>query len=127
MQVFNVSLLAGRAENLGTKARVTELRPHGASSNAMLVLDLVEIEPGGFTPLGAHAEEHVVFVISGSGTVQGASSGGANIVLQPNAVVHIGHREVHQLRNTGNEVLRVLVSTPLLVWSERVLRPNLRR
>ena len=42
-------------------------------------------------------------------------------MVRPNSVVHIGHREVHALRNTGNELLRVLVSTPLLVRSERAL------
>lgn len=126
MQVHNVSELAGHAERVGNGARITQLHPHGALADAMQVVDLLEIEPGGFTPLGAHAEEHVLFVISGSGTIQGASSGGASVTLQPNSVVHIGHREVHQVRNTGSEVLRVLVSTPLLIRSERALRPNLR-
>src|SRR5207248_868717 len=37
------------------------------------------------------------------------------------SVAHIGHREVHMLRNTGSELLRVLVSTPLLIRSERAL------
>src|SRR5207248_1504292 len=48
--------------------------------------------------------------------------GGSAVTVHPNSVVYIGHREVHAIYNTGREKLRVLVSTPLIVRSERALR-----
>jgi ribonuclease HI/quercetin dioxygenase-like cupin family protein len=93
----------------------------GHVGGALQVVELLEIEPGGFTPVSAHAEEHVMFVIAGTGEMSGAVGGGPTVVLRPETVVHVGHREVHQVRNNGSALLRVLVSTPLLVRSDRAL------
>src|SRR5438477_3421374 len=121
MKIRNASDMMSRAESIGQGCRVTQLHPEGPSGHAILAVDLWEIEPGGFTPLSAHAEEHVMFVISGSGELSGAVVSGPTVTVRKDSVAHIGHREVHTLRNTGSEVLRVLVSTPLLIRSERAL------
>src|SRR5437764_14378280 len=107
MQVHDAVEMASRAEGLGTGARLTQLHPHGPSADAVLAVDLLEIDPGGSTPLSGHAEEHVLFVVSGTGEVSGATAGGSSVRLAPNFVVHIGHREAHSIRNTGSELLRV--------------------
>src|SRR3954452_7928561 len=111
MHVHDAADMAFRAESLGTGARLTQLHPQGPSSDALLAVDLLEIEPGGSTPLSVHAEEQVLFVISGQGEVSGAAAGGSSVRLAPDSVVHIGHREVHAIRNNGGELLRVVVST----------------
>jgi ribonuclease HI len=121
MEIRNASDMAERAERFGQGCRLTQLHPVGHVGNALLVVDLLEIEPGGFTPLSAHSEEHLMFVVAGTGELSGAVGGGPTVMLRPDTVIHTGHREVHQLRNSGKEVLRVLVSTPLLVRSERAL------
>jgi ribonuclease HI len=122
MHVHDVGEMESRTEVLATGARTTQLHPHAPKEDAMLAVDLIEIDPGLSTPPAAHEEEHVLFVLSGSGEVTGAVEAGSSISMRPNSVVHIGHREMHSLHNTGNEVLRVLMSTPLIVRSERALR-----
>ena len=126
MQVHDAGEMASRAESLGSNARITQLHPLGPTEDAMLAVDLLEIDPDGSTPLGAHHEEHVYFVLAGTGEIRGAvpvgAAAGSAITLHPGSVVHVGHREVHSVVNTGREVLRVLVSTPLIVRSERALR-----
>ena len=57
-------------------------------------------------------------MVSGSGEI---SSGGTTALLRANSVVYVGPREAHRLRNTGSEKLRVVISTPLLVRSDRAL------
>ncbi len=121
MEIRNASDMMSRAETVGQGCRVTQLHPYGPLGYAILAVDLWEIEPGGFTPLSGHAEEHVMFVISGSGELSGAVASGPTVTVRKDSVAHIGHREVHTLRNTGSELLRVLVSTPLLVRSDRAL------
>jgi ribonuclease HI len=121
MEIRNVADMASRAENMGTGARVTQVYPEGGTGQALLAVDLWEIEPGGSVPARTDAEEHVLFVVSGSGELGSGSDGAASALLRPNTVVHVAHHEAHSLRNTGREPLRVLVSTPLLVRSERAL------
>jgi len=41
--------------------------------------------------------------------------------VRANSVVYLGPREAHSLKNTGSDKLRVLMSTPLLVRSQRAL------
>ena len=121
MEIRNAADMAGRAETIGQGCRLTQLHPAGPAAGALQVVDLLEIEPDGFTPVSAHAEEHVMYVIAGTCELTGAVGGGPTVLLRPDTVVHMGHREVHQLRNIGTDVARVLVTTPLLVRSERAL------
>jgi ribonuclease HI/quercetin dioxygenase-like cupin family protein len=107
-----------RATGVGEHARMAQLYPSGSPAQGLLAVDLLEVEPGGSTAMLEHAEEHLLFVISGTGEIRG---GGTTALLRANSAVHVGPREAHQLRNTGSEKLRVLISTPLLVRSDRAL------
>jgi quercetin dioxygenase-like cupin family protein len=81
-------------------------RSDGAPNFAMR---LFEIAPGGYTPHHHHPYEHEIFILSGQGEVlEGETprplTSGDVALIQPN--------EVHQFRNTGNEVLRMLCLIP---------------
>ncbi len=109
-----------RAESAGDRARIGQLYPSISASQGLLAVDLLEIEPEGSTAWLEHAEEQVLFVVSGEGEIRG-SGDGVTAILRANSVVYLGPGESHQLRNRGSERLRVLVSTPLLVRSARAL------
>lgn len=94
-------------------------------AGSLLAVDLWEIEPGSATTAHEHSEEHVLFVLSGSGELLGERAQGPAATLRPDSVAYIGPHEPHSLRNTGAEPLRVLVSTPLLVRSGRAMGNDL--
>lgn len=119
MEIRDVSSMKGYAASSGDSASVTQLYPVGPS-NGLLALDLWEVQPGGQTSLQAHMEEHVLFVLSGSGEIS-SGDGGVSARITADAVVYLGPREPHTVRNTGTKPLRILVSTPLLVRSERMM------
>ena len=118
MEILDASSLMNWGASVGERARMAQLYPSGPSAHALLAVDLLEVDPGGSTALLEHAEEHLLFVVSGSGEI---SSGGTTALLRANSVVYVGPREAHRLRNTGSEKLRVVISTPLLVRSDRAL------
>ena len=102
----------------GEGATVTPLHPI-RRSDGIVAVDLCVVEPGGSVAVHNHGEEHVIFVISG--TVEVSGGGASTSVARPNVVIYIGPGESHGLRNSGSEPARLLVSTPLLVRSERSL------
>jgi len=120
MEILNASNLMSRAEAAGDRARIVQLYPSNGASHGLLAVDLLEIEPGGSTTWLEHAEEHVLFVVSGEGEIRAAGDT-VTATLRPNSIIFVASGEAHQLRNRGTERLRVLVSTPLLVRSERAL------
>jgi ribonuclease HI len=120
MEILNASNLMSRAESAGDRARIAQLYPSSPAPQGLLAVDLLEIEPGGSTVWLEHAEEHVLFVVSGEGEIRGGGEG-VTAMLRANSVVYVGPGESHQMRNRGSERLRVLVSTPLLVRSGRAL------
>ncbi|HEX9987266.1 MAG TPA: cupin domain-containing protein [Chloroflexia bacterium] len=120
MEIRDVSTMRERAESMGQGARSTQLYPNGPASQGLLAVDLWEIEPGGSTALQAHPEEHVLYVLSGLGEVAGAG-GGSSARVPQDSIIYLGPHEAHTLRNAGGDVLRVLVSTPLVVRSNRAL------
>lgn len=119
MEIRDVSSMKSYAQPTGDSASLTQLYPL-PSSIGLLAVDLCEIQPGGHTSLHSHAEEHVLFILSGQGEITGEGST-VSATLRPEAVVYLGPREPHVLRNTGSQLLRVLVSTSLLVRSDRML------
>lgn len=125
MEIRDASSMMGRAEEVGSGAKMAQLHPSGpvGQGHALLAVDLLEIEPGGSTRLLQYAEEHLLFVIAGTGELKMGTGGdsGVSALLRPNAVVYVGPREAHQLSNTGSAKLRVLVSTPLIAYSDRAL------
>lgn len=121
MEILDLETLKRRSTSPGPGTTITPLysNVHGAAQG-LIAVDLWVVEPGSETPVRFHAEEPVLFVISGSGELSGID--GRNPArIGPETVVHIGPYEKHMLRNTGAEPLRLLVSTPLLVRTNRAL------
>jgi quercetin dioxygenase-like cupin family protein len=68
-----------------------------------------EIEPGGYTPRHSHPYEHEVFILEGEGVVL---EGDIERRLRPGVAVYVAPNELHQFRNTGATVLRMLCLVP---------------
>jgi quercetin dioxygenase-like cupin family protein len=90
----------------GIAARVVIGKNDGANNFYMRVF---EISPGGHTPKHTHDWEHEMFVHSGQGEVYG--NGNWHQVKSGN-VVFIPANELHQIRNTGKELLIVVCLVP---------------
>ncbi len=69
-----------------------------------------EIAPEGSTPLHAHAWEHEVFILSGSGVVV---CDGGDEAFGPGDAVFVPEGERHCFRNTGAEPVAMLCLVPL--------------
>jgi quercetin dioxygenase-like cupin family protein len=67
------------------------------------------IAPGGHTPKHAHAHEHEVYVLEGSGVVV---DGTAEHPLRPGVAVFVPPNQLHQFRNTGAGPLKFLCLIP---------------
>lgn len=75
------------------------------------------IEPGGETPVHYHDCEEVIVILQGSGRV---SIEGKNTGFGPNTTLIIPPEEVHQVVNSGNEVVFLIAafsSTPVRVFT----------
>ncbi len=68
-----------------------------------------DIAPGGHTPKHAHAHEHEVFILEGTGTVL---EGDREHPLRPGSVVFVPPNQLHQFRNTGGGPLKFLCLIP---------------
>jgi quercetin dioxygenase-like cupin family protein len=67
------------------------------------------ISPGGHTPKHTHDWEHEMFVHVGTGEIFG---NGQWHPMKPGNVVFIPANEVHQMKNTGQELLVVVCLVP---------------
>ena len=68
-----------------------------------------EVAPGGHTPKHAHAHEHEVFVLEGSGVVL---EGDRELGLRPAWRSTCRRTKLHQFRNTGSTTLKFLCLIP---------------
>jgi quercetin dioxygenase-like cupin family protein len=68
-----------------------------------------EVAPGGHTPKHAHAYEHEVFVLEGTGVVL---EGEREHALKPGSAVYVPPNQLHQFRNTGAGPLKFLCLIP---------------
>ena len=82
---------------------------HGPDGAKNFYLRQFELAPGGHTPKHAHAYEHEVFVLEGSGAVL---EGDIEHPLRPGTVVYVPPSQVHQFRNTGPGPLKFLCLIP---------------
>jgi quercetin dioxygenase-like cupin family protein/ribonuclease HI len=107
------------AEEPARGVRAAQLYPAatGGGDGALVALDVWELQPGASLSAQAHPEEQLVYVLSGEGRLSG--EGGSEVSVRADTCVHIDAGERVSLRNAGREVLRVLVTTPLLVRSSR--------
>jgi quercetin dioxygenase-like cupin family protein len=99
---------AEEADEGASRLRVRWLitKDAGAQNFAMR---LFEMEPGGHSPLHAHAWEHEVFVLEGEGTVIGD---GGEKPIKPGNAVFVPPNERHQFRNEGKKTLKFLCVVP---------------
>ncbi len=67
------------------------------------------VAPGGHTPLHRHDYEHEVYVVAGTGEVQG---GDRSEPIRAGRVVFVPANETHQFRNPGAEDLVFLCLIP---------------
>lgn len=65
------------------------------------------IEPGGYTPHHAHPQEHLNFIINGSGVIVG--EGGKERQVKEGDFIMILPDELHQYRNTSTEDALVFI------------------
>lgn len=81
----------------------------GAEGARNFALRYFEIEPGGWSSLDQHDHDHGVVILRGQGNVL---LGGAETQVCLGDVLYIPPRELHQLRNDGEEPLGFLCVIP---------------
>ncbi|MDI6874813.1 cupin domain-containing protein [Candidatus Solincola sp.] len=94
------------AETRGVTIRWLISREDGAPNYYMRVF---EISPGGYSPPHRHPWEHEVYILSGEGEVVGEE--GAK-PLRPGTAVFVPGDELHQFKNTGQQLLRFICTIP---------------
>ncbi|MEE9255630.1 MAG: cupin domain-containing protein [bacterium] len=75
-----------------------------------MAMRVVEIEPGGQTPLHSHPWEHQVFALKGSGRVM---AGGEEREFSPGAAIFIGPNEEHTFYNDSEETMEFVCMIPV--------------
>ena len=93
----------------GMTARFALTRDDGMPNYALRIM---EFEPGGHTSLHAHAEEHEFFFIEGEAAI--ADGTGAETQLAAGDTVYVAPHELHQIRNAGHGVMRMVCTIPIL-------------
>jgi quercetin dioxygenase-like cupin family protein len=68
-----------------------------------------EIAPGGYSPQHRHPWEHEIFFLSGEGEMV-AEDGSTTV--GPGTAVFVPGDELHQIRNSGEELLRFICTIP---------------
>ena len=68
-----------------------------------------EVQPGHSTPHHSHWWEHEVFVLSGEGVVK---TDQGELPLSHASTVFVPGGELHQFRNTGDDILRFICLVP---------------
>lgn len=93
----------------GMTARFALTRDDGMAHYALRIM---EFAPGGHTSLHAHAEEHEFYFIEGAPAI--VDGEGRETPLAPGDVVYTAPHELHQIRNVGNGVMRMVCTIPIL-------------
>ncbi len=92
----------------------------GASVRYLLVKDdgcpnyairLMEFDLNGHTSYHAHEEEHEFYFLEGQGIL--VDNDGIEHEVKPGDVVYIPQKHKHQIKNTGNVVLKVICTIPI--------------
>jgi quercetin dioxygenase-like cupin family protein len=93
----------------GMTARFALTRDDGMPRYALRIM---EFAPGGHTSLHAHAEEHEFFFIEGEPAI--VDGDGRETRLAPGDAVYTAPHEIHQIRNVGTAVMRMVCTIPIL-------------
>jgi quercetin dioxygenase-like cupin family protein len=91
----------------GVSIRWLISKPEGASNFAMR---LFELAPGGYTPLHTHSWEHEVFLLEGCAQI---TTAGGPVEAKAGDAVFVAPEDLHQFRNTGDGVMRMICLIPL--------------
>jgi quercetin dioxygenase-like cupin family protein len=97
----------------GMTARFALTKDDGCPNYAMRVM---EFEPGGYTSLYAHAEEHEFFFFEGEPAMRDGD--GNEVRLQAGDLVYVPPNESHQIRNIGKTRMRVICTIPILAGGD---------
>ncbi len=95
-------------EAKGVAGRVLVGKKDGANNFCMRIF---EIASGGHTPKHSHAWEHEMFIHAGNGEIY------CNYrwtPVQPGHVAFIPANEKHQIKNSGNDLLKVICLVPAI-------------
>jgi quercetin dioxygenase-like cupin family protein len=93
----------------GMTARFALTRDDGMPNYALRIM---EFAPGGHTSLHAHAEEHEFYFIEGEPAIVDGT--GKETRLASGDVAYVAPHEVHQIRNVGKGVMRMVCTIPIL-------------
>jgi quercetin dioxygenase-like cupin family protein len=105
----------------GMNARFVLTKYDGCMNYAMRVM---EFEPGGHTSVHAHAEEHEFFFLEGEPEYV---DGEGNVTrLKYGDLVYVAPFEPHQIKNSGNTVMRVVCTIPILSGGNGIITTNAR-
>ena len=111
MKVINSYDMAGQtvAEEGARDVSIRWLisKPEGAPNFAMR---LFELAPGGYTPLHTHAWEHEAFILEGAAEIATADG---PIAVKAGDAVYVAPEDLHQFRNTGDGVMKMICMIPL--------------
>jgi len=97
---------------IGSEARNSQRRwlvDEGIGAHNFTVAE-VEIMPGGNTLHHSHHYEHAIFILEGNGEV--VDSTGTSPIT-PWEVLYIAPNELHQIKNSGEKMLRFLTIEPI--------------
>ncbi len=92
----------------GMTARFALTRDDGMPNYALRIM---EFAPGGHTSLHSHAEEHEFYFIEGEPAIVDAE--GTETQLASGDVPYVAPHEVHQIRNAGAGVMRMVCTIPI--------------
>jgi len=108
VKIFPYHSVEAKEEAEASKLKVRWLitKDMGAQNFAMR---LFEMEPGGFSPLHAHAWEHEVFILEGEGIVY---AGGEERKFKLGDAIFIPPNEEHQFKNNGTKTVKFLCLVP---------------
>ncbi|MCE5258034.1 MAG: cupin domain-containing protein [Chloroflexi bacterium] len=110
MQVFPATSIEAKPapDAAGVALRWVIAQNVGAPNFYMRV---IEVQAGAATEKHSHAWEHEVYVLEGSGSVNGVQG---KFALEAGDCVYVAPNELHQFANTGQVLLRFICVIPRL-------------
>ena len=93
----------------GVTARFALTKDDGCPRYAMRV---IEFEPGGYTPLHSHPEEHEVYFLEGEPAI--VEGNGKETRLKVGDFVYVPANELHQFKNAGSARMKMICTIPIL-------------
>ena len=93
----------------GVTARFALTKDDGCPRYAMRV---IEFEPGGYTSLHSHPEEHEVYFLEGEPAI--VEGNGKETGLKVGDVVYVPANELHQFKNAGSTRMKMICTIPIL-------------